>query len=285
MAGSPGGQGTPDPPDADPTWSWSPPPTAVPPSHPPTAVPPTAVPPTAVPPTTVPPTHSPTQPSSGSGTAPASPATETVTGSPQPVPWWREGSEPQSKSPAWWPASSARPAEIVRHGPGVPAAAPVSQAVPVSQSGPTAEQVWRTGLPEGSDYRPKKPLYRRVIGPAITAILLIASLVVIYTRLHHPAFGVTGVAITQQVKNGCTTDVTGRIGITGGAGTVSYQWVFQPQLETPQPLSQTVVAGQTSVYVTAAVEGQGHGTQTQTATLEVLGPGRDSASARIVVSC
>jgi hypothetical protein len=286
MAGAPGGQGTPDPPDPDPGWSWSSPPTAVPPdpdppaavppdpdpgwswSSPPAAVPPTTVPPTAVPPVAVPtaavpPPHPPTQPNTAGGNVPASPATQTVTGSPQ------RGS--------WWHASSGRSQEIVRHGPGVPA-------VPVTQAEPTAAQVWRTGLPSGDDRR-KKPLYRRVVGPAITGILLIASLVVIYTRLQHAPFGVTGVAIAQEVKSGCTVDITARIGTTGGAGTVSYEWMFQPQLETPQPLSQTVVAGQTAVYVTAAVQGQGHGTLTQSGTLQVLGPGRDSASARIVVSC
>jgi hypothetical protein len=118
-------------------------------------------------------------------------------------------------------------------------------------------------------------------------ILLAASGVVIFLRLHHASFGVTGVAITQQVKDGCTVDVTGRISTTGAAGTVSYQWTFQPQQGTPQPLSQSVAAGQSAVYVTAAVEGQGQGQgQGQlTATLRILGPGQDSASAPVVISC
>jgi hypothetical protein len=109
--------------------------------------------------------------------------------------------------------------------------------------------------------------------------------VVIYLRLHHGPFGVTGVAITGQVKNGCTEDVTGRVDTTGAAGIVSYQWVFQPQLTAPRPLSQSVAAGQSAVYVTAAVEGQGHGSFAQTVTLQVLGPGHGSASAHVVVSC
>ena len=53
--------------------------------------------------------------------------------------------------------------------------------------------------------------------PALTVVLLVASAVVIFLRLHHPAFGVTGAAITQ-VTGGCTVDVTGRISTTGGAG-------------------------------------------------------------------
>jgi hypothetical protein len=109
--------------------------------------------------------------------------------------------------------------------------------------------------------------------------------VVIYLRLHHPPLGVTGVAITQ-VTNGCTVDVTGRISTTGGAGIVSYEWMFQPQLIAPRPMSQTVTAGQSAVYVTAAIEGQEHGSLPQTVTLRVLGPGQSrDASARVVISC
>jgi hypothetical protein len=95
----------------------------------------------------------------------------------------------------------------------------------------------------------------------LTVVLLVASGVVIFLRLHHGPFGVTGVAITSQVKSGCTEDVTGRVSTTGAAG-------------------------QSAVYVTAAVEGQGHGSLTQTVTLQVLGPGHgSSASAHVVLSC
>jgi len=183
----------------------------------------------------------------------------------------------QQAAPAAWLVSGARPQEIVRHGPGVPATGPGGPA------GPTAEEVWSSGLPGGGPRR-KRPL-RRLAGPALTIILFIASIGVIYVRLHHPAFGVTGVAITKQARSGCTVDVTGRISTTGGAGTVSYEWTFQPRAGAPQPLSQSVAAGQTAVYVTAAVEGQGHGNLTQTATLRTLGAGSASASARVVISC
>lgn len=171
------------------------------------------------------------------------------------------------------------PQQIVRHGPGVPAVTATGQAA----SARTAEQVWRTGLPAAAPGRPH-PL-RRLSGLAVSVILLMTSGVVIYLRLHHPPFGVTAVTITQRVKNGCAQDVTGRISTTGGAGTVSYQWVFQPQLAAPRLLRQTLAAGQSAVYVTAAIEGQGRGSLAQTVTLQVLGPGRDSASARVVVSC
>ncbi len=109
--------------------------------------------------------------------------------------------------------------QVIRYGPGVPAAGHAGQAAP------TAEQVWGAGPPNAP--RPPRRL-RRLVGPALSIALLIASGAVIYLRLHHGPFGVTGVAITAQVRHGCTEDVTGRIGTTGAAGTVSYRWVFGP---------------------------------------------------------
>jgi hypothetical protein len=173
--------------------------------------------------------------------------------------------------------------QVIRHGPGVPATVPSAQTAPSAQEAPTAEQVWRDGLPPGS---PPRRRARQIVSLGISVALLAASGVVIFLRLYHGSFGVTGVAITQQTKVGCTVDVTGRIDTTGAAGTVSYQWVFQPQFAAPQPLSQSVAAGQSAVYVTAAVEGHGHGTLAQTAALQVLGPGPGrAAQARVVISC
>lgn len=195
----------------------------------------------------------------------------------QDSPGW-PGNEPSAGTPSWSPPA-VTPASLVRHGPGVP----VRVAPPTYPSAPTAEDVWRSGLPAG---RPAaRGGVRRVLSPTISIILLVASGVVIYLRLHHPPLRVTGAAITQQAKNGCTVDVTGEIGTTGGAGTVSYEWLFQPQLTAPQPLRQSVGAGQRAVYVTAAVEGLGQGSLTQTVTLRVLGPQQASAVASVVVSC
>jgi len=168
-------------------------------------------------------------------------------------------------------------ADIVRHGPGVPAAPPASQA------GVTAERIWRTAhLPEPPRRRVR---LRRLLGTALTVILLAASGVVLYLRFHHAPFHVTGVTISQQTKTACGVDVTGQITTDGSAGTVSYQWLFRPDRQAPQPLSQSVVAGQHAVYVTVAVQGQGHGSASQTVTLQILGPDPQAASAAFVVSC
>ena len=244
---------------ADPANPSLGPATDVSPGQPPTYIPPRPQPPTYVPPsqppTYVPPSQQPTH----------------VPPSQQPT------YVPPSQPPTYIPRRPQPPSDVVRYGPGVPAS------VPASQAGPEAERVWRTGrLPEPS----RRPLrLRRLFGSALTVILLAASGVVLYLHFHHAPFRVTGVEISQQTKNGCVDDVTGRITTNGAAGTVSYQWVFRPGRQAPQPLSQSVVGGQHALYVTAAVEGQGRGSASQTATLQVLGPDRGTASAAVIVRC
>ena len=169
------------------------------------------------------------------------------------------------------------PTEVVRTGPGVPSAQSASEA------GSTAERVWRTGRPPAPPRRPRR--LGRLFGSALTVVLLVASGVVLYLRFHHAPFHVTGVAISRQTRTGCGVDVTGRITTNGSAGTVSYQWLFQPDQRPPQPLSQSVTAGQHAVYVTVAVEGSGHGSASRTVTLQVLGPDPGDASTAVVIRC
>jgi hypothetical protein len=165
----------------------------------------------------------------------------------------------------------------VRYGPGVPAASPAGEA------GQTAEQVWRTGQTATPGQRPRR--LRRLLGSTLTVILILASGVVLYLRFYHPPFHVTGVVISQQQRAGCGVDVTGRISTNGAAGTVSYQWVFTPSRQPPQPLNQSVVAGQHAVYVSDAIEGSGHGSASEMATLQVMGPDPKTASTTVVIRC
>ncbi len=178
-------------------------------------------------------------------------------------------------------------AEVRRFGPGVPVAARADAVV-------TAEEVWRTGLPgtgsagtgpAGTGPAGRWRRARRWAGTGVSVALIIASVAVIWLRTHHGPLGVSGVTITGQAKSGCTVDVDGRISTNGGSGTVSYEWLFTPSASAPQALRQTVGAGQDAVYVTAAVQGSGHGTVAQQVTLRVLGPGTGSATARVVLSC
>ena len=173
---------------------------------------------------------------------------------------------------------SAGGAQIRRYGPGVPGAAAAAQAAM------SADQVWQLGPPSGVPVRRRRWSWR-LGSTLVSAALVIASVVVIVVRLHHPAFGVTGAAITGQARSGCAVDVTARVATTGGAGTLSYEWAFTPQGGTPQPATQAVAAGQTAVYLTAAVQGQGHGTLQQQVTLRVLSPGTASAAASVSLSC
>jgi hypothetical protein len=136
----------------------------------------------------------------------------------------------------------------------------------------------------GAAPRPR-PRWRRAAGSAVTVVLLGVAAVILFLRFHHVPFAVTSAVITAQSRNGCSVDVTGKIATSGGAGTVSYQWVFRPDSRPPQPLTQTVIAGQKAVFVTVAVEGSGQGSAAQSVTLQVLGPDRKSAATAVVVKC
>jgi hypothetical protein len=174
-------------------------------------------------------------------------------------------------------AAAPHAAGVVRYGPGVPGK------LPAGHPELTAAHVWRaggTGKP-----RPRRPGLRRLPGLALTVVLLAASGVLLYQRLHHAPFHVTGAAITQQAHDGCGVAVTGRISTNGSAGTVSYQWLVEPSKQPPQPLSQSVLAGQQAVYVTVSVEGAGQGSASQTVILQVLGPDTRTATAAVAVSC
>lgn len=174
-------------------------------------------------------------------------------------------------------AGEASTGGIVRRGPGVPRG---------TATQPTAEEVWRSGLPPGTP-RGRRG-WRRAAGIAstvFTVALLVASCVVIYLRLHHPPLRVTGVSITRQASSGCTTDVTARLSTNGGAGAISYEWLSTARPSGAGRLTASVSAGQATVYVTEILEGQGHGTLRQTVTVRVLGPGSGSASAAVDMSC
>ncbi len=174
-------------------------------------------------------------------------------------------------------ARRAEPApEFMKFGPGTPASPPAG----ASQ---TAERIWRAGRPDEPPRRPRR--WRGLAGTAFTVILLAASAVVLYMRFHHAPFHVTEVAITQQTQSGCAVNVTGQISTNGAAGTVTYQWLFGPGQQAPQPLSQSVVAGQDAVDVTVAVQGSGHGSASRDVTLQILGPDRRVASASVLLRC
>jgi hypothetical protein len=184
-------------------------------------------------------------------------------------------------------------ADVVRYGPGVPGAPPAGQPPEVVRYGPgvpvappagfTAEQVWRSGGPPAPPRR--RGRVRRLLGSALTVILLAASGVVLYLRFHHSPFHVTGVAISRVSPIKCGADVTARITTNGSAGTVSYQWLLRPSRLPPQPGNETVQAGQDAVYATDHITSSGHGRAFRTVTLQVLGPDQRTVSAPVVIHC
>ena len=174
-------------------------------------------------------------------------------------------------------AGRADPASgLSRYGPGVPA-------TPQAGTAHTAERIWRTGHAYQPSRRPRR--WRGLAGSALTVILLAASAVVLYLRFHHAPFHVTGVAITQRTQGRCGVKVTGQISTNGAAGTVSYQWLFQPGQQTPQPLSQSVAAGRNTVDVTVAVQGSGRGSASRTVILQILGPDSRADSTSVNLRC
>jgi hypothetical protein len=216
----------------------------------------------ASPPAEAAPSHPPTQAVPPSDEAvPSHPPTDVVPPSAEAAPPPVEAAPPQL------------PSQVVRYGPGVP----------VTVSAGQAELVWRTGRLPAPPRRRRK--LRTFLGTVLTVILLAASGVVLFLRLYHAPFHVTGVVISSQTPTSCGVNVTGRISTNGAAGTVSYQWLFQPGQQAPQPLNQSAVAGQHAVYVTDAIQGSGHGSASQTVTLQVLGPDPRSASAQVTVTC
>jgi hypothetical protein len=169
---------------------------------------------------------------------------------------------------------------LSRYGPGVPV-------TPAASAPHAAERIWRSSRADRPSRRPGRGQgrWRRGAGAALTAILLAASAVVLFMRFHHAPFHVTGVTIAPPARNGCGVDVTAEVSTNGAAGTVSYQWLFQPDGQPPQPLSKPVAAGQDAVYVTVAVQGSGHGTASRTVTLQVLGPDVRSGSIPVTLRC
>jgi hypothetical protein len=185
-----------------------------------------------------------------------------------------------AEPPAGPPVEANRPgppADIVRSGPGVPAPEAGDKA------SLKAEQIWRGGLPPGQARRPK---LRRLLGPALTVVLLAASGVVLYLRFHHtPPVQVTSVTIAQRTRIACGVDVTGRITTNGAAGTVSYQWLVQPGRRQPRPKTVSIISGQHAAQVTLILPLTGHGRASELVTLQVLAPDPKTVSANVAVSC
>lgn len=173
------------------------------------------------------------------------------------------------------PRMVAAPQDLVRYGPGVPAAPPGARPAEL-----TGARAWR-GAPSAP--APRRARVRQILGYALTVILLAASGVLFYLRFHHPPLQVTRVAIVRSGGSACAVTVAGQISTNGAAGTVIYRWLFP--VGAPLTLHQPVSAGQHAVNVQVTVEGGGRGMASQLVWLQVLRPGRRAASKDVLVRC
>ena len=168
----------------------------------------------------------------------------------------------------------AAPEDLVRYGPGIPAAPSGARVEPA------AARAWRGGPPE--------PAHRRtwvglVLGSALTVILLAASGVLFYVRFHHPPLQVTRVAIVHSGRAGCTVAVGPPDQHQRGFWDAHLSMAVPRRVATDAAL--LVSAGQHSVNVQVTVEGSGNGTALQRVWLRVLHPDRRIASKDILVRC
>lgn len=161
--------------------------------------------------------------------------------------------------------------EVVRFGPGVPAAATVP-----GWSTPTG--------PPSRDPRRRRP--RRWVGAVLT--LLIVAGVVAFLLLR----GGSQVAVQRldvraaPAAASCdtTVDVVGTITTDGHAGSVRYQWL-RSDGQTSEVLTQTVASGTTSTDVHLQWSVTGQGRLAATATLRVLDPAPTEAAGGFTYSC
>lgn len=172
------------------------------------------------------------------------------------------------------PRMGAEPEDLVRYGPGVPAAPSGAQIEP------TTARAWHGGPPTPSRRHAR---VRQILGSGLALILFAASGVLFYLRFHHPPLQVTHVAIVRSGRAGCTVAVAGQIGTNGASGTMTYQWLFP--VGSPLTLHQSVPAGQHAVNVQVTVEGSGRGVALQRVWLQVVGPGRRTVSKDVLVRC
>ncbi|WP_433781601.1 hypothetical protein ACQPX6_17635 [Actinomycetospora sp. CA-101289] len=175
--------------------------------------------------------------------------------------------EPRDATPAAAPATADD--EVVRFGPGVPAA--------------TAVPGWSTPA-GGAGTRRRRP--RRWVGGLLT-LLIVAGVVAFLLLRGGSSVAVQRVdvrAAPASASCDSTVDVVGTLTTDGRAGSVRYQWL-RSDGQTSEVLSQTIAGGTTATDVHLQWSVTGQGRLAATATLRVLDPTPAEASGGFTYSC
>ena len=169
-------------------------------------------------------------------------------------------------------ASSAGRTELLRFGPGVPAAT-----VPVE-----AAAVWRgTDRPDGKRRR------RALIGWLVPFLVLLIVLAILLWRHTGSPLAVTGASVrANQTALSCggTATVIGTVQTNGEGGTISDQWK-RSDGTVSDVLEQQVAKGAHQVDVSLLWTFNGAGSLRATATLDVLSPTTVTAATTFDYTC
>jgi hypothetical protein len=185
----------------------------------------------------------------------------------------RRSPETDERPPETPAASPTSDDEVVRFGPGVPAAATVP-----GWSSPTSS----TG--RGTATRARRP--RRWVGGLLT-LLIVAGVVAFLLLRGGSSVAVQRVdvrAVPATASCDTTVDVVGTLVTDGSAGSVRYQWV-RSDGQTSEVLTQTIASGVTSTDVHLQWSVTGQGRLAATATLRVLDPAPTEGSGGFTYSC
>lgn len=174
--------------------------------------------------------------------------------------------------------SAPAPGELLRFGPGVPVPATTVDLGRVSA-------VWRGGTQPvggGAAHRP-----RRLMSWLLPLLVLIAVLAILLWQHSGSSLTVTSATVqsaSPSLTCGGTATITATMHTNGADGTITYRW-RRSDGTVSDTLRQQAARGSADVHVVLLWSFHGQGTMNATATLDVLGPSRLSASTTFAYSC
>lgn len=190
---------------------------------------------------------------------------------------------PQQASHQAAPPAATFAGGLHRFGPGVPGG-PDTSAGTVRTAA-----VWHGTVRPGEPVLPpERRRGKRALGGWLLALVVLLGVLAYLLWQHFPgSVKVDGVTVRNATAvQGChsTAKVVGTLRTSGDAGTVRYRWRRSDGTLSDE-LKQRVAKGSRSTDVVLLWSFDGRGSLTATATLEVLGPQRQSASTTFTYRC